>query len=696
MSRVVGSKAIPANLFESSGVSKKNTLTSSLSTTQIINAFLESSKEGTFSPDVFNVTQLLGRQGPLTKALPNFEYRSVQIQMAQAVEEVLSSGRHLLVEAGTGVGKSFAYLIPAILYAQATHKKVVISTHTISLQEQLIDKDIPFLKEILPVPFKAVLVKGRGNYLSRRRLKRAVDHSLDLFQEDGAIAELAKILKWSSLTREGSLQDFHEQVQDEVWDKVVSDADNCLGKKCPTYASCFFFAARKKMEEADLLIVNHHLFFSDLALRRTERALLPKYDAVIFDEAHTLEQVATEHMGIELSSGQVRFFLDGLFSPEETKGFLVSMEDPQTQKMVRAARKESKCFFKELDTVLDASQEAKRIRRPHSFSRGLALSLREIQESLTDHLRSARTHEEELDMKYYRRRSETMASSLEHFIDQDLDQYVYWVSRARRRFQKITLHSAPIHCGPILHQELFQKVPTVIMTSATLAPEGSFQYYKDRIGVQEAQEVILGSPFDYRKQVKLFIPRGMPEPDHYEPFRDYMISRIQQQIGLVQGGVFVLFTSYRLMQDAYTVLKPFLDAKGLTSFKQGETLSRHEMLKAFKEDKNAVLFGTESFWQGVDVPGKALTQVIITKLPFAVPDHPVTEARIEELEARGMDPFLTYTLPEAILKLKQGFGRLIRTQKDQGRVVILDDRILRKPYGQRFLNSLPECHMTLE
>ena len=614
--------------------------------------------------------------------------------MAREIEACLEKGKHLLVEAGTGVGKSFAYLIPAIIYAVHYSKKVVISTYTISLQEQLIYKDIPLLKEMLPLPFEAVLVKGRGNYLSLRRLKRAVDHSLDLFDKDDTLKELGDILEWSSVTQEGSLQELHENVHDEVWDKVVSDADNCLGKKCPTYRRCFFFSARRRMEEANLLIVNHHLFFSDLALRRSDRSLLPSYDVVIFDEAHTMEQVATEHMGFELSNSQLRFLLDGLMNIEETKGFLISLEDHETQKWIRTTRGESQRFFKELELFLGNSSEVKRVRSPGQFSTGLVSSLRGASDSLRLALKRARSKEEELDIQFYRKRSDAVASSIERFLKQDLGNYVYWVSRAKRRFKKVSLHSAPIHCGEILRQELFQKLPSVIMTSATLATEGSFHYFKERHGAQEAGELILGSPFDYRKQVTLSISSGMPEPEDYERFRDYVSSKVREEIGRIEGGMFVLFTSYRLMKDVYQLLKPFLDGKGLRSFQQGESLSRHEMLKAFKEDENAILFGTDSFWQGVDVPGKALSQVIITKLPFAVPDHPVIEARIEDLESKGMDAFSTYTLPEAILKLKQGFGRLIRTQKDFGRVVILDDRILRKPYGRRFLNSLPECNIT--
>ncbi len=639
---------------------------------------------------------MLGPKGLLAKHLPHFEYRKMQCEMAKGVYASLEKGKHLLAEAGTGVGKSFAYLIPAVAYALHHQKKVIISTNTISLQEQLIHKDIPFLKSVLPTPFEALLVKGRGNYLSLRRLRRAVDHSLDLFDQDTSIEELGKVLQWSTVTREGSLQDLHENVPNEVWDKVVSDADNCLGKKCPTYRSCFFFSARRRMEEANLLIVNHALFFSDLALRTSERSLLPPYDVVIFDEAHTMEQVVTEHMGIELSNSQVRFLLDGLMNTEETKGFLVSVEDQATQKWVRSSRKASQQFFKELEFFLGDSLAAKRVRSPQDFSQSLVFSLRGINDSLGNALRRARTKEEELDIQFYRKRSEAVAFSIERFLKQDLGNYVYWVSRAKRRLKKISLHSAPIHCGEILRKELFQKLHSVIMTSATLATEGSFRYFKERHGAEDAGELILGSPFDYQKQVTLSIPSGMPEPDDYERFRDYVSERVKGQIGRIEGGTFVLFTSHRLMKDVYRILKPFLDERGLRSFQQGDSLSRHEMLKAFKEDQNAVLFGTDSFWQGVDVPGKALTQVIITKLPFAVPDHPVIEARIEELESRGMDAFLTYTLPEAILKLKQGFGRLIRTQKDYGRVVILDDRILRKPYGQRFLNSLPGCRITLE
>ncbi|MBI4437296.1 MAG: DEAD/DEAH box helicase [Candidatus Omnitrophica bacterium] len=644
---------------------------------------------------MYNAVEWLGPQGPLTHALSHYEYRAVQLDMAKGVEDALSSGRHLVVEAGTGVGKSFAYLIPAIQYALQHQKKVVVSTYTISLQEQLIQKDIPMLAQALPIPFRAVLVKGRGNYLSLRRLKRAVEHSFDLFEKDESVEELGKILGWSTVTKEGSLQDLHEEVHEGVWDKVVSDVDNCLGKKCPTYRQCFFFSARRKMEEADLLIVNHHLFFSDLSLRRGGLSFLPDYDTVIFDEAHTMEQVAAEHMGFELSNGQVRFLLDSLLNAEGTKGFLISLEDPATRKRVQRARREAQGFFKEVEEFLKEFPEAKRVREEGVFSGALVQSLRDIRNSLGEVLKEARNKEEELDIQSYRKRCEAIAFSLERFLKQDLGNYVYWASRSKGRLRRITLHAAPIHCGEILQKELFQKVRSIVMTSATLATEGNFQYFKERHGILEADEMLLGSPFNYRKQVTLSIPVGMPDPADYERFRDYISLRVRERLEGAEGGVFVLFTSYRLMRDVYALLKPFLDERGLQSFQQGESLSRHEMLQAFKADGNSVLFGTDSFWQGVDVPGKALSQVIITKLPFSVPDHPMIEARIEELEARGEDPFLSYTLPEAILKLKQGFGRLIRTQKDEGSIVILDDRILRKPYGQRFLKSLPACELLI-
>ncbi len=649
-------------------------------------------KEGVFSPNVPDITRLLGPQGPLAAALSDYESRDVQMAMARKIGDSLQGGKHLLVEAGTGVGKSFAYLVPAILHAVTQRKKVVISTYTISLQEQLIRKDIPFLQEALDIPFRALLVKGRGNYLSLRRLKRAVEHSFDLFEKEEMVEELGKILQWSTLTREGSVQDFHEAFHDDVWDKVVSDADNCFGKKCPTYSRCFFFSARKKMEEADLLVVNHHLFFSDLSLRRAGAAFLPEYDTVIFDEAHTMEQVATEHLGFEISNSQIRFLLESLINEQETKGFLVSVENQGARRAVRSARKEAQRFFKEAESFLKDDSETKRVREP-LLSGGIVLALQEIADSLENSLRHARSKEEELDLQSYKKRSGAVAYALERFLKQDLENYVFWIERSKSRSKKISLHGVPIHCGPILREELFEKTRCVVMTSATLATEGTFHHFKERVGAEKAEELLLGSPFDYERQVSLKIPLGMPEPNDYEPFRDYIAWKVKENLAQKEGGAFVLFTSYRLMKDVYRLLKSFLDDKEISSFLQGEAMSRHEMLEAFKADGNSVLFGTDSFWQGVDVPGSALSLVIITKLPFAVPDHPIVESRIEDLESKGIDPFLNYTLPEAILKLKQGFGRLIRTQRDQGTVVILDDRILRKPYGERFLKSLPKCHV---
>jgi ATP-dependent DNA helicase DinG len=647
----------------------------------------------------------LGPESPLARRIGAFESRPEQLRMAEAVEQNLATRGRLLVEAGTGVGKSFGYLVPAIRRILEHRERVVVCTHTISLQEQIFDKDVPLLKAVIPDEFTTVLCKGRANYMSLRRLRIASEKKARVCQNEEEEHSLDLIEDWAYETTDGSLATLPQLPRRSVWEHVESDAGNCMGRRCPTYDKCFYQSARRRMENADLLICNHALFFSDLALRSKGAGFLPAYDHVIFDEAHHLEDVASGHFGVRVGESRVKHVLRTLYNATTGKGTLAGIEgaglpvdevDAATR-CALDAQAACEAFFDGVWRTVErggALGSGGRVPGPDAFDNPLSPALGDLATRLKLLRERAVDESLQFDLGSAAQRVTDAAAEIDLFIGQGIEGCVYWVERGRPLFgakrPTMTLSCATVDVGPVLQERLFSLPVSITMTSATLAASGDdFSHIVGRLGCDGAKTLALGSPFDYAGQMRVIIDRTMPPPDAPDAVRE-LIPRILAHIEETGGGAFVLFTSFRMLREAAEFCAPALRAAGHPVYVHGEDGERSQLLKRFRESERSVLFGTSSFWEGVDVRGRALRNVIITKLPFDVPDHPLIQARHERIEARGGNAFRDDQLPRAVLRFKQGVGRLIRSAEDSGRIVVLDPRVLTKFYGKRFLAALPQ------
>ena len=625
----------------------------------------------------FDYSELLGTDGVLTEKLPGFAPRTTQQVLAAAVGRALSKQDTLIAEAGTGTGKTFAYLIPALL----SGKRILISTGTRALQDQLYHRDLPAVREVLGMPVKMTLLKGRSNYLCRHRLGRILNSDEGLFDKTGSVRELAHIGDWARDTHSGEIAELGAVPENSpVWSQVTSTAENCLGQGCPEYARCFVIEARRHAQAADIVVVNHHLLLADMLLKEAGfGALLPGVDAVIVDEAHQLPDIATQHFSMGLSSRQLQELVQDTRreyreTAADTPGFesgLAKVEASLTDLQQRFSQVASRTEWRELHP-----------------QQGLQMALQALDTALQQLGQALEMlAERSTGMDNCRQRMAGVTTRLGQFVEEDqAEEHVRWVERHGRGF---SLNLTPLDAADRFQACMQETHCAWIFISATLSINGGFAHFRERLGLAETQELLLGSPFDYENNALLYLPSNLPDVN-IPGYTSAVVRAALPVIHASGGRAFLLFTSHRALQEAAEQLRGRLDFPLLV---QGEA-PRRRLLERFRELGNAVLLGTASFWEGVDVKGPALSLVVIDRLPFASPGDPVMKARLAALARQGHEPFIEYQLPQAVLALKQGVGRLIRDDTDTGVLMLCDPRVTQKGYGKLFLESLPPMQRT--
>ena len=689
-----------------------------------------------------DVVATLGSEGPIAARLGAFEDRRGQRDMAAYIADAYNDGGTVLLEAGTGIGKSFAYLVPALAWAKANGERTIVSTNTINLQEQLVGKDLPLLRDALAdaehTPTYALL-KGWRNYLCLARLGTAMGSQHSLLEPE-KLDELIGLSEWASRTADGTLGDLSVPPSSEVWDEVAAEPDLCPRLRCPHFNRCFLFRAKRAAAEADVIVVNHHLLASDLAVRAEqenwdEAAVLPPYQRLVLDEAHHLEEVAASHLGAQVTSRGIRRLLSRM--ERNGKGLLPSLhhellsqhdllsrasQDLLIQRLLPAladARRFADAMFARLSGLLGDSATPVRLDADFAaapvWAAGLGAELegtlgafrrmRDDVETIADRMSQSEMTERRMqvlaEVRGVIRRLESASDALNKTLRPAAGGVptVRWIERAGMKGRETALAAVPLDLAPVLKELLFDRVATVALTSATLAAGGDFGFLESRVGLSIAPSPvtvreILPSPFNYPEQCLFGIPSDVPDPREDEPAHDACVVRAITELAWASdGGMFVLFTSHAALRRAAVELRASLPPRW-PILVQGER-SRDQLLRRFREAGNAILLGTDSFWEGVDVPGRALRVLLLCKLPFKVPSEPLTAARLERLAEQGEDGFMGYLLPLAALKLKQGFGRLIRTRTDVGVVVLLDRRVVVKRYGPLLLSGLPRAERVM-
>jgi ATP-dependent DNA helicase DinG len=633
-------------------------------------------------------------RGPLSAAR-HFEFRPQQGQMARAVAEALSEKAVLAVEAGTGTGKSLAYLFPALRCAHNLGQHGVISTHTLNLQAQLFGRDLPLLLRTLSDSFTVVLLKGRRNYFCPRRIDQALRYGGDLFALRET-EEISRIARWSFETTTGCWEELDPPPEPRLWSRLCSEPQLCTARSCQDNPRCFYQRLRDQSAEADLTIVNHALFFSLLAgglgSDPSEDLSFAK-DFVIFDEAHQVETVAARHLGLSLSEGQTRSLLQRLYHPRTGRGLLPLLRAGDSIQKTKEALTVLTSLFDRLRDAVSGSQSREvRILRTDLVPNVLDAPLAELAEAIQDAAAEATDRDLKREIEDHARKTVSLRAAFAAFLDQSLPDHVYWIEAQNGDSPEGTrLAAVPLSVAPLLERLLYQGERSLVFTSATLTIGGSFHYFQKRLGLHEPRTLVLDSSFDYVRQMKVCVPSGIPDPSETTGYEAALEAWIRYFTTQSRGSAFVLFTNRRTLLSLASRLAPFFEEKGFPLLVQDGIVDRHRLLERFRSSPGAVLFGADSFWQGVDVPGEALSCVILTRLPFGTPDHPLAQARAERLQAAGSDPFLSYFLPEALLKFRQGIGRLIRSREDRGTIAILDSRILTKRYGRSFFGVLPDC-----
>ena len=624
--------------------------------------------------------EVFGPGGLLEKCMwRGYEHRPGQLEMAEAVHDAFAGHHHAIVEAGTGTGKTLAYLLPAI----CSGRRVVISTATKSLQEQLYQKDIPFLQRHFAPNLKVAVMKGRANFLCRAKLHQMADQPMLRGMEE--LDAFRQIKDWTKLTETGDRAELTFLPDDsELWTRLDARRDTCTGQKCPEFNSCFVTAMHQRAKEADLIIVNHHLFFADLALKQDDfGSILPEYSAVVFDEAHEIEDVASDYFGRQISN----FRFEELARDADQELRLLRLGSPGLLRKTQKIRERSRTFFETFP--------AREGRFPFTRNEREAFleQNREAYDSLVSALKNLETEfagmaQKPEELQRIARRSFELRQELAFLFESNEKNFVYWFER---RNKGVFLAATPIDVSQILRERLFEQFDTVILTSATLTVEGKFGYIRQRLGLDHTKERALPPEFDYKEQALFYLPRKLPDVRD-AGFAGKAAEEIVELLETSQGRAFCLFTSYAQMKELYERVRTRV---GFPLLLQG-TAPRSALLEKFKNTPGAVLFATASFWQGVDVPGEQLSCVIVDRLPFAVPSDPIVAARVKLLQEDGRNAFAEYQVPQAVLALKQGFGRLIRTRTDRGVLALLDSRIQRMPYGRIFLESLPNYRTTQE